>query len=291
MWFEGAFEIRNFDQIVADFQKFSAKQIDLFGEFPERTFHFITWLFPKHKYHGVEHRSSTMQTLGPFQEDSQEFLIDLYGLSSHELFHAWNICKIRPKELLPYDYSKENYFKTCFIAEGLTTYYGDLMLYRAGVFDQEQYFRELETYYKRHFDEADDASQSLLESSWDLWLDGYASSVPKRKVSVYHKGAIAGQILDLHIQRVSQKQRSLDDVMKKMWVKFGQSHKGHPILGYSLEDYIDICEEVAGEKLDWYFETCIAGTHSLFGLLNEYLQDIGLSLEKNQQNLVYLSKI
>ncbi len=291
LWFEGNFNIPNLSQITDDFRKFATKQIELFGEFPEKVFHFITWLFPNHKYHGVEHRSSTMQTLGPFIENSQDFLVDLYGLSSHELFHAWNICKIRPKELLPYDYSKENYFKTCFVAEGLTTYYGDLMLYRSGVFDYEQYLRELETYYKRHFDEADGASQSLLESSWDLWLDGYSSSIPKRKVSVYHKGAIAGQILDLHIQRISNKQRSLDDVMRKMWKKFGKSVNGHPLVGYSLEDYISICEEVAGEKLEWYFETCIAGTDSLFGLLNEYLKDIGLSLQKNEHDLVYLTKI
>lgn len=288
IWFEGNLSREHLERIKSDFKKFTEKQIKLFGEFPEKEYHFITWILPVPYYHGVEHRSSTMQVLGPDSQDFSELYIDLLGLASHELFHTWNICKLRPVELLPYDYTKENYFPTCFVAEGVTTYYGDLMLYRSGVFDQIQYLKELEAYYKRHFDHADRASQSLIESSWDLWLDGYSQSIPDRKVSVYHKGAIAAQILDLYIQRVSGKTRSIDNVMELMWQRFGKSKNGTPLKGYTMQDYQDICEEVAEKSLDWYFEKCILGTESLFDLLNDYLQDIDLQIIRNEEGLVKL---
>ena len=288
LWFEGVFSRENFEQIKTDFKKFTEEQIKIFGEFPEAEYHFITWILPTPYYHGVEHRNSTMQVLGPNNQDFEELYTDLLGLASHELFHTWNICKIRPVELLPYDYTKENYFPTCFVAEGLTTYYGDLMLYRSGVFSKKQYLKELEACYKRHFDHADRASQSLVESSWDLWLDGYGQSIPDRKVSVYHKGAIAAQILDLSIQKTSNQTRSLDDVLLMLWQRFGKSENGVPLRGYSMQDYQDICEEIAQENLDWYFEKCIFGSESLFDLLNNYLQDIDLQVVRSNEGVVSL---
>ena len=288
LWFEGVILREYFDRIKSDFKKFTQEQINIFGTFPEKEYHFITWILPIPYYHGVEHRNSTMQVLGPDSQDFSELYIDLLGLASHELFHTWNICKIRPVELLPYDYTKENYFQTCFVAEGVTTYYGDLMLYRSGVFDKTQYLKELEVCYKRHFDNADRASQSLVESSWDLWLDGYSQGIPHRKVSVYHKGAIAAQILDLHIQKKSNKTRSLDNVMQLLWQRFGKSSNGTPLRGYSIKKYQDICEEVAEEDLDWYFEKCILGKDSLFDLLNNYLKLIDLQIVRNEENLVKL---
>lgn len=296
LWFEGVISREHFKRIKADFKKFTKEQINVFGNFPEKSYHFITWILPIPYYHGVEHRNSTMQVLGPDSQDfsgspPDELYIDLLGLASHELFHTWNICKIRPIELLPYDYTKENYFQTCFVAEGITTYYGDLMLFRSGVFDKTQYLKELEVCYKRHFDNADKASQSLVESSWDLWLDGYSQAIPDRKVSVYHKGAIAAQILDLHIQKKFNKTRSLDNVMQLMWQRFGKSSNGTPLKGYSMKDYQDICEEVAEENLDWYFEKCILGKDSLFDLLNNYLQFIDLQIVRNEEGLVSLAKL
>jgi predicted metalloprotease with PDZ domain len=197
----------------------------------------------------------------------------LLGVSSHELFHAWNIIRIRPKELLPYDFTKENYFRTCFVAEGCTTYYGDLFLCRAGVFSEEAYVKELQVYMKRHFESSAHASQSLADSSFDLWLDGYEKGIPNRKVSVYHKGALAALILDLYLRKKTNHEHSLDDVMRLLWVRFGK-----PYVGYTIEDYIQIVEEVAGETLEWYWNECIFGADSLESRLNEALAFVGLQM-------------
>ncbi|ADB39910.1 M61 family metallopeptidase [Spirosoma linguale] len=258
------------DRIVADFRRFSVKQIELYGEFPEKAYHFLTLILPVPYYHGVEHRNSTVLTLGP-NDEGEGLYQDLLGVSSHELFHAWNIIRIRPTELLPYDFTKENYFTTCFVAEGVTTYYGDLMLRQSGVFTDEAYLKELQVLLKRHFENNGRAFQSLTESSWDLWLDGYDKGVPDRKVSVYHKGAIAALILDLHIRQVTDHARSLDDVMRQMWQRFGK-----PFIGYTLDDYRAVTEAVAGEPLDWYYAVCIFGNQPLEPLLNKYLAWVGL---------------
>ncbi|GAB4028001.1 M61 family metallopeptidase [Spirosoma koreense] len=260
------------ERIMQDFSLFSTKQIRLYGEFPERDYHFLTLVLPVPYYHGVEHRNSTVLVLGPADE-GEGLYQDLLGVSSHELFHAWNIIRIRPIELLPYDFTKENYFPTCFVAEGVTTYYGDLMLRQSGVFTDEAYLKELQVLFKRHFEHNGRAFQSLVESSWDLWLDGYDKGVPDRKVSVYHKGAIAALILDLHIRRLTDHNRSLDDVMRLMWQRFGK-----PFLGYSLEEYRSVTEEVAGEPLAWYYDLCIFGNEPLEAKLNEYLAWVGLQI-------------
>jgi predicted metalloprotease with PDZ domain len=279
IWVAGHCEIP-WNEVLSDFQKFTQTQFDVFGEFPEPDYHFVLWVLPTAYYHGVEHRNSTMMVLGPDTQPFDEVYGDLLGLASHELFHAWNVCKIRPVELIPYNYTKENYFETCFVAEGITTFYGDWMLYRSGVFDENQYNKELETCYRRHFETAGEATQSLTESSFDLWLDGYTRSVPNRKVSVYHKGAIAAQILQFQLEKVG---KSLDDVMQLMWERFGK-----PFTGYTFEDYKTCCEEIIGYDLSDYFEKCITGTESLWEDINDVLHPRNLTLNKQQDGRVTL---
>jgi predicted metalloprotease with PDZ domain len=262
----------NWKRICTDFAHFSREQIATMGEFPEPEYHFMNLILPTAFYHGVEHQNSTMIVLGP-DDEGEGLYTDLLGVSSHELFHAWNIIRIRPKELLPYDFTKENYFTTCFVAEGCTTYYGDLFLRRAGVFDDAAYVKELQVYMKRHFESGGRAAQSLLESSWDLWLDGYEKGIPNRKVSVYHKGALVALILDLYLRKKYDHTRSLDDVMRLLWQRFGK-----PFVGYSYEDYRAIVVEVAGEPLDWYWDECIEGTTPLEACLNEHLAFVGLQM-------------
>ena len=147
------------------------------------------------------------------------------------------------------------------------------MLRRSGVFDDDAYLKELQVLFKRHFENNGRAFQSVVESSWDLWLDGYEKGVPDRKVSVYHKGAIVALILDLHIRRLTNHARSLDDVMRAMWQQFGK-----PFIGYTLADYRAITEQVAGEPLDWYYDLCIFGNQPLEDTLNEYLAWVGLHI-------------
>lgn len=284
VWMQGNIK-PNWQQILIDFEKFTRSQIEMMGSFPEAEYHFLNLILPTPYYHGVEHRHSTMIVLGP-DDEGEGLYTDLLGVSSHELFHAWNIIRIRPQELLPYDFTKENYFSTCFVAEGVTTYYGDLFLRRSGVFDDAAYCRELQVYMKRHFENSRHAAQSLTESSWDLWLDGYEKGIPQRKVSVYHKGALVALILDLTIRKIHHHQRSLDDVMGILWDRFGI-----PFVGYTLEDYRAVVEEVAGDSLEWYWNDCILGNLPLENHLNHALAWVGLQMVSFSDGTVHLQEL
>jgi predicted metalloprotease with PDZ domain len=281
IWIQGDWQ-PDWSILLTDFEKFTKWQIDVFGEFPEQEYHFLCQILPQKFYHGVEHRNSTVICFGPSErmndEDSyKEFL----SICSHELFHAWNACKIRPKELMPYDYSQEIYFPTGFVVEGITTYYGELALVRAGVWKYQQFLIEINTILKRHFENFGRYQSSLIDASQNLWLDGYSKSndSPSRSVSIYQKGAIVAMILDLEIRLKTQNQKSLDNVMRKLWTDFGKTGKG-----YSLQDYKQVCEDIAQTSLENYFANCIEGTTDLADIVADLCPHFAMNLVVHHHN-------
>ncbi|WP_066839722.1 M61 family metallopeptidase [Rufibacter ruber] len=275
VWFLGECQ-PDWAQILPQFQAFTQEQLALFETFPVPDYHFLNILLPYPHYHGVEHLNSTVITLGPGEQLMSPTLYkELLGVSCHELFHTWNIKQIRPQEMLPYDFTRENYFRTGYVAEGVTTYYGDYLLARSGVFAAEQYFQELATTIKRHTADQGEQHLSVADSSFDTWLDGYKPGIPDRKVSIYHKGCLAALVLDVEIRRATQNARSLDEVMRQMWQQFGQ--KG---IGYAEEDYQRLAEGVAGVSLEPYFREMVFGTVPFEKWLAPALDYLGCTLDK-----------
>ncbi len=274
VWALGTETLVNWSQLLADFKAFSEEQINMFGGFPVADYHFLNQFLPYKHYHGVEHHNSTVIVLGPAgQLSSDELYKELLGVSCHELFHTWNIKSIRPAEMQPYDYSRENYFRTCFIAEGITTYYGEYLLARSHVRTPAQYFYELNTMLRKHYDDAGGDNLSLADASMDLWLDGYKPGVPDRKVSVYHKGALVALLLDLTLRQLSGHARSLDDVMRRLYEEFGLTG-----IGYTEADYVRLVNEVAGRDMQAYFDKFIYGTAPLLEPLDKLLRTVGCQL-------------
>src|SRR5690606_8828244 len=232
LWFQGEIHF-DVEALIERFTNFSKAQIHAFGDFPADHYHFLFQLLPYSHYHGVEHQFSTVITLGPAaQLVNPSFMDRLMGVSSHELYHFWNVCRIRPKELLPYDFSKEAYIDTGVVAEGVTTYMGDLFLCKSGYFSVEEYFKLLEKLINREFEQFGWRNQSIVASSLDLWLDGYKPGIPDRKVSIYNRGALIALCLDLMLL---DRKSSLSQVMQIMWMTFGQTE-----IGYQLEDFQSI---------------------------------------------------
>jgi len=274
LWFRGKADLRKRDQIIEDFKKFTLHQIETMGEFESQEYHFLFQIPDEKAYHGVEHLNSTCIVLGPAKEfNTDSFYDNFLGISSHELFHYWNIIRIRPEEMHPYDFEKENYFSTGYVAEGVTTYYGDLFLIRSGVKDLEWYMNELNTLFKRHFENYGRFNTSVAESSWDLWLDGYEAGIPDRKVSIYVKGALIALILDLKIILETNGQKSLDNVMHTLWSDFYKNNKG-----YSPEDYLSAAEAVIGHNLTEYSKQFITGCHPIEEELSLLLGQFGFEL-------------
>ena len=272
VWFQG--EVKpDWDRVLRDLEAYTKPQLEIFGDFPVDEYHYLYQIAPYATYHGVEHLTSTVISLGPSYDVMEKKYEDFLGVSSHELFHSWNIKSIRPIEMMPYDFSGENHSKLGYVAEGVTTYYGDLMLFRGGVFDETQYYKELNRVLQRHFDNHGRLNMSVADSSYDTWLDGYVAGIPGRKVSIYVEGCLNALMTDLMIRRETNDQSSLDHVMRRLYQEFGKEG-----LGYSEADYRRIVTEIGGEKLNTIFDRFLYGTDDYSEMLSELLSHVGLEL-------------
>ena len=270
VWFNG--EVKpDWPRLEKDFKAYTEAQIKAFSKFPTDEYHYLIQILPYQTYHGVEHSKSTVITLGPSYAVFEELYKELLGVSSHELYHTWNVKSIRPSEMVPYDFKKENYSKLGYIAEGITTYMGDLMLYKGGVFNLEQYLLEMNKQIQKHMDNFGRFNYSVADSSFDTWLDGYVAGAPGRKVSIYTEGCLLAFILDVHLLKNTNNQKNLDDLMRNMFLNFGE--KG---IGVTEKDYQNEIEKIAGVSMQWYFDDYVNGTKAYTSLLKEYLELIGL---------------
>ncbi len=223
----------DWQKINTDFEAFCSRQIEMFGELPVKDYHFL-FQMPDYKYyHGVEHLASTVICIGPAENMMKDIYNEFLGISSHELFHSWNVKSIRPVEMMPYDYTKENYTVLNYVTEGVTSYYGDLMLLRSGGFNAETYFTKAAKTIERHEHSFGKLYQTLAEASVDAWIDGYKAGAPDRKISFYQKGMIVAWIIDLDIRRETANKKSLDTVMQVLYNDFAKQKKG-----YSESDYL-----------------------------------------------------
>ena len=280
LWFQGAHEI-DWKKLKKDFTAFTKSQINKFGGFPVEEYHFLFQITPYRSYHGVEHTKNTVILLGPGKEIMTNRYKDLLGVCSHELYHTWNIKAIRPVEIYTYDYTKENYFRTGFVAEGVTTYMGDLMLYNSGVFNWDDFIKTQNQNLERHLMNYGRFNLSVADSGFDNWLDGYKAGAPNRKVSIYQDGALCMLMIDLEIIKNTNGEESLHSVMKELYKNFAQKNKG-----YLEDDFRNICIKFGGEKVIQIFKDHIYGTEDYIPTLNNSLDIIGLELkEKKNPNL------
>lgn len=274
IWFNDIDGI-DWEKILNDFKKFTQKQIDDFGEFPNKEFHFLIHTPNYPLYHGVEHQKSTVIALGPKYDVFGKLYSELLGVSSHELYHVWNVKSIRPHEMKPYDFNRENYSKLGYVYEGVTTYMGDLYLLKSGVFGLDLYLKELEMQFQKHFDNHGRFNYSVGESSYDTWLDGYVKGVPGRKVSIYVEGCLLAFVTDYMIRKANKNRIGLERVMKQMYY--------HPDIvenGYQESTYRELLENVSSISFKELFDNYINGIHSYEGILNEALDYFGLELSR-----------
>ena len=272
LWFNGESK-PDWDRLKTDFTAFTKVQIAKFGEFPVSEYHFLFQILPYKAYHGVEHCKSTVIALGPSYDVFGDEYKELLGVSSHELYHTWNVKAIRPVEMQPYDFTKENYSQLGFICEGVTTYMGDLFLLKSGVFTIDQYLNELNVQLQKHFDNFGRFSYSVAESSFDTWLDGYVPGAPGRKVSIYTEGCLLAFVTDVRILRSTNNHYGLDEVMKRLYYDFALAGKG-----LSESDYKQALENISGISFDDLFNDYIHGTSPYESILVDSFEYLGLEM-------------
>ncbi|MEN9913674.1 MAG: hypothetical protein RL528_407 [Bacteroidota bacterium] len=278
IWFNNQLNIP-WERVIDDFRNFTKKQIEDFGEFPVSEYHFLIQSLPYLAYHGVEHLKSTVITLGPSYDLFENRYDELLGVSSHELYHVWNVKSIRPKELLPYNFKKENYSELGYIYEGITTYLGDLYLLKSAVFSLENYLKELSKQFQKHFDNPGRFAYSVAQSSFDTWLDGYDPGAPGRKVSIYTEGCLLAFVIDTKIRKATNNKRGIEEVMKRLYYNFAQNNKG-----FTEKDFIDQLENICGYSFQDFFNDYVHGTTPYETILLEALDFIGLELIQTPSN-------
>lgn len=273
IWFNGLKNIP-WDKVVHDFKRFTEAQVKAFIEFPVKEYHFLNQIVPYKAYHGVEHQQSTVILLGPSYAIFDEAYSDLLGVSSHELYHTWNVKAIRPIEMFPYNYQKENFSKLGYLCEGITTYMGDIQLLRSGVFTWKDYVRELSAQLQKHFDNFGRFNYSVADSSWDTWLDGYAPGAPGRKVSIYVEGCLLAFVMDVRLLRYSNGKYGLNEFMKRLYFNFALQNKG-----VSESDFRDLLVEMGGEEMNELLDDYVYGTSPFESILTDAFESLGLEMK------------
>jgi predicted metalloprotease with PDZ domain len=265
------------NQLIADTTKIIETEAKLFGGLPYDRYLFLLHL--SNGYGGLEHRESCSLIFsrnGFKKRDSYE---DFLTLVAHEFFHLWNVKRIRPKELEAFDYDGENYTPSLWFSEGATSFYDSLIPMRAGLYDARTYLKSLSKTITRFLTTPGRLVQPLSESSFDAWIKLYRpdTNTPNSQMSYYLKGEMVTFLLDLALRRRHENQRSMDDVMRKLWTEFGQGEAGET--GFTPGDLKRTIEAVAEFDLTSFFSKYIDGLMDL--PFQAALADFGLQLESN----------
>jgi predicted metalloprotease with PDZ domain len=262
-------------RLIADLRKICEAQIALFEPRTKRApidrYLFMT-LAVGDGYGGLEHRASTalICSRADLPVKGKKEMSDGYrtylGLCSHEYFHTWNVKRIKPAEFAPYDLRVEGYTSLLWLFEGFTSYYDDLMLVRSGVIDEAAYFKLVGKTLNSVLRGSGRTKQSVAESSFDAWTKFYRQdeNAPNAIVSYYAKGSLIGLALDLTIRSETDGKKSLDDVMRALWRRYGRDfYSGAGGTGVTESDAEALFDEVAGFKLKRFIDRYIHGTDEL----------------------------
>lgn len=224
----------NAKKLISDVTKICKTEINLFAApTPFKKYLFILNLHLD-IYTGLEHLESTL-LIAPYyslplkhhKKDTDDY-IKLLGLISHEFFHAWNVKSIKPQIFEKYDLNSENYTSLLWFFEGITSYYDDLILYRAGIIDQTYYLNIIIKTINNIYKYEAVKQQTLIDSSKLAWIKFYnpdENSI-NAVVSYYEKGSLVGLCLDLLIRDKTKNKKSLDSVMRGLYNKFLHDQKG-----------------------------------------------------------------
>lgn len=226
--FQGAFpnDKATEDACQSNLNKIIEEQVAIFGGAPFSEYHFIYHLLPFNIGHAVEHKYSSCYALPATLAQSPSAVARLNSITAHEFFHLWNVKRIRPAAMWPYDYQKEAYTTLQWFTEGVTDYYADLTLVRAGLITREQFFAVLASTIESLENSYAATVISCEQSSFDSWLERSDYQIPFHRISYYTLGTRAGLLLDLAIRARTAGKISLDDLFRKLYKEYYQAGKG-----------------------------------------------------------------
>ncbi len=279
------------ERMRRDVQKIVETEVELMGG--EIPYHDYTFILHLRGGGGLEHLNSTAlgyprfsfrveagdratsaapNTTASLPREYRGFL----SLVSHEFFHLWNVKRIRPDALGPFDYTQENYTKMLWVAEGITDYYADLVLRRAGLISESEFLSATARAMQALQNTPGRLEQTVEESSFDSWIKFYRQdeNSVNSQISYYEKGALLGLLLDLEIRKRSSGAKSLDDVMRYLYAEYFKKNRN-----YGPVDFQKACELMAGGSLEEFFNRYVRAKEELN--YNAALEAAGLRLDTN----------
>ncbi len=245
-------------KLTTDLAKVVEAEAALFGGLPMKRYVFFVYGTDKGRG-GLEHKASTALLFPRAGFSNSKGWEDFLTLAAHEYFHLWNVKRVKPKALVPFDYAQENYTQLLWAFEGGTSYYDNLIVRRAGLMGAPRYLTRFgETLTALHTTPGRKV-QPLVDASYLSWIKHYRpdENTANTAISYYLKGEIVCCLLDLTIRRATKDAKSLDDVMRAMWQRWGDGS------GVPEEGVEKTASEIAGVDLKAFFDRALRTTEEL----------------------------
>ncbi len=254
---EGGSGVWDGPRSARDAQEIVKANLRLWGALPYPRYVFFNMLTEAGG--GLEHANSTVMMTSRWRTGTRKDYLGWLGLVSHEYFHAWNVKRLRPVELGPFDYEREVHTTSLWIAEGFTDYYDSLMVRRAGLSTREEYLEALGNSIRELQTTPGRLAMPLSSSSYDAWIKQYRpdENSPNATVSYYTKGGVVAFLLDALVRERTNGARSLDDVMRLAFTRYSGGR------GYTQEEFRRTASEVAGADLSAWFRSAADRTDEL----------------------------
>lgn len=244
------------ERLKVDMAKVIDQATAIYGENPNKHYTFIVHNFERGGG-GLEHLNSTVLGGSRNGYGTPEGYNSFLDLVAHEYHHLWNVKRMRPVALGPFDYDNENYTTNLWVAEGFTSYYENKLMLRAGFKTPEDFVSGLATALANVNNTPGSKVQSVAEASYDAWIKSYRpnENSGNATISYYSKGEIVGLIMDLEIAQASKGTKSLDDVMKAMYLDNKAKKRG-----YTDAEFKTMVERISGKNFDEFWDKYVNGT-------------------------------
>lgn len=260
-------------KLADDMKRVCEETARVIGEHPCKDYTFIIHQTPAGGG-GLEHANSTTLQITRNAFLNGKLYQDFLSLVAHEYFHLWNVKRIRPKALGPFDYENENYTHLLWVSEGITSFYQSVLLQRSGFMNSDAYLRSFASEISGIENLPGNQVQSVAESSLDAWIKYYRpnENSVNSTVSYYSKGSVLGGLLNLAILTSTNGQKALDDVLRLLYATYYKKEKR----GFTDDEFQQAVEQVTGQKMDDFFQKYVFGTEKID--YNRFLNPVGLQM-------------
>ncbi|WP_237144587.1 M61 family metallopeptidase [Pontibacter pamirensis] len=270
MYGEGNYEP---NRLMADMKEVAEEAVKVMGELPVERYVFIVHNLNRGGG-GLEHLNSTTLQTSRWNYGTEAGYNGFLSLVAHEYFHLWNVKRLRPLALGPFNYNEENYTDLLWVSEGITSFYDDLIVRRAGFITPQRYLDVVAGSITSVENTPGNKVQTVAEASYDAWIKYYRRSENSNnaEVSYYTKGGVLGQLLNMEIMEATDGEKSLDDVMRYMYNRY-YKQLGR---GFKEAEFKEALEKVSGRNMDAFFRNYVNGTATPD--YNEFFDAAGLRL-------------